>query len=488
VAGFALAIGGVTAAIAVGGASPASPLRHAYFVPVIAAATRFGGFAGAAAAASAVVLDAVFVLPDIERAGLTAAGLEGLVTGALLLLVGALTGVLSGHADRQRQRYETLLATQTALAGDVPLERALRRLRACLLVRLDARDLALVVREADGAVIAGGDAVGPASAAAAVLASGAPVFVPDTGCGPRPRRVLVTPLLARDATIGVLALEREGEIDGAERAAVATLGAYVGLALDNARLASRQRRFAEELAQKIADATRRLEEMDRVKSAFVAVASHELRTPLTALQGFSDLLATRRFPAAEVQRLAGIIRDETERLVRIVSDFLDLSRLERGLPPALRRAPVAVAPAIAAALEVFGPERGTHRIHIECASPLPAVHADPDALDRILKNLVSNAMKYSPPGSAVRVRARVAAEAGTVEFSVEDEGGGIPAAALPKVFEPYYRAPDAIGAARGAGIGLAVVKSLVDAHGGSIRVESAPAIGTRMTFVLPAVP
>ncbi len=112
--------------------------------------------------------------------------------------------------------------------------------------------------------------------------------------------------------------------------------------------------------------------------------------------------------------------------------------------------------------------------------------ADPDAVDRILKNLVANAVKYSPPSSTIRIAARRIGTA--VECSIHDDGRGIPPDALPHVFEPYYRAPGAVGTARGAGLGLAVVKSLIEAHGGSISIESAPALGTRVTFILPAVP
>ncbi|MBI2015003.1 MAG: ATP-binding protein [Candidatus Rokubacteria bacterium] len=101
-------------------------------------------------------------------------------------------------------------------------------------------------------------------------------------------------------------------------------------------------------------------------------------------------------------------------------------------------------------------------------------------------NLLGNAVKYSPRGSTVRVRA--CAVPGAVELEVEDEGRGIAPEALPRVFEPYYREPGAASAAAGAGIGLAVVKSLVEAHGGEIRLDSAPARGTRVTVRWPAVP
>ena len=183
--------------------------------------------------------------------------------------------------------------------------------------------------------------------------------------------------------------------------------------------------------------------------------------------------------------MADVMNRETERLVRIVDDFLDLSRIERGFELRLSRSRVDVAAAVASAVEVLR-RAGSHQLVVECDDALPEVDADADALDRILKNLVSNAMKYSPPGSAVVVAARARDSAG-VEVSVRDNGRGIPPEALPHVFEPYYRAPG-VGSARGAGLGLAVVKSLIDAHGGTIALESAPGHGTRVTFVIPTVP
>ena len=452
-----------------------SLLRHLYFVPVVAAALRFGVVGGGVAAVTAVLFQTPRVFAAIERGGLTSAAAEHLVTCLALVLAGTLVGRLASYAQAQRRRTETLLAVQRALAPDTSLELALGRLRACLAARLAVDDVALVVRQDERLVVAGGTAVAAESLAAEVLATGIPRFLSDVGRGARPRRAFVAPLLVGGDSIGVLAVERAGELSAPERAALSALAGHCGLALENARLASRQRRFAEELAERIASAT-------ATKSAFVAIASHELRTPLTALLGFSELLAQRRFEPAEVRRMAETMQHETERLVRIVDDFLDLSRLERGLEPCLSRGAVKVAPALTAAIEMFR-RAGSHRLVVECEETLPAIDADADALDRILKNLVANAMKYSPPGSAVHVGARATDHA--VEFSVRDAGRGIPAEALPRVFEPYYRAPG-VGSARGAGLGLAVVKSLIDAHGGSVHLESAPGEGTRVTFVLPA--
>src|SRR5919197_5480771 len=182
--------------------------------------------------------------------------------------------------------------------------------------------------------------------------------------------------------------------------------------------------------------------------------------------------------------MAGIIGAEAARLGRIVADLLDLSRLERGLEPALHRTAVAVEAALSATAELF--RRGVaDAIVVDCEPALPRVEADPDALERILANLVSNAVKYSPPGAQVRLHAR--REGAMVEVEVTDHGAGIPDAARARIFEPYYRAAD-VGAVRGTGLGLAVVKALVEAHGGSIRIESAPQVGTRVTFSLPVVP
>ena len=224
-----------------------------------------------------------------------------------------------------------------------------------------------------------------------------------------------------------------------------------------------------------------------MKSEFVAIASHELRTPLTALQGFSELLAMRRFAPAELARIGAIMSAETERLGRIVSDFLDLSRLERGLTPTLRLTRVDAAALIGDAVEVLRRARVTHEFEVDCAEALPALEADPDALDRVVKNLVSNAVKYSPTGSRVRVAARAHDQPPAVEITVEDEGPGIADADRARIFEPYYRTAAGARTAGGTGLGLAVVKSLIDAHGGTIRADNVVPHGTRMTLVLPAV-
>ena len=459
--------------------------RHLYLVPVVIAGIRFGVTVGVTIALAAVLLFGPVVLREIERAGLTRAALDGLVTFPVLLLAGGLTGVLSTRARRQRRRYEALLAAQRAAAEPAALPIVLARLRAVLEHRLEAGPIELVVVERGQPVLTGADAMVGDSLAARVVATGEPVYVADAGRDAPPRRTLVVPLTAGGQTVGALALERRGDIAREERDALAGLGAALGLALENARLAARQRKFTVELEEKVTAATARLTEMDRLKSELVALASHELRTPLTAIQGFAELLATRTFAMSDVRRVATIVRAEAERLGRIVADFLDVARLERGLPLSLRCAPLDPAPVIADAVELFRRTRTSHRLELHVDGALPCIDGDADALDRVLKNLISNALKYSPAGSCVRVRARHAR--GVVAVDVEDEGPGLAAEDLVRIFEPYYRAPSTAQLERGTGLGLAVVKSLVEAHGGTIRAERAAGHGTRMTFVIPAL-
>ena len=474
----------ITAGLAIGDAAPSTPWRHLYLVPVALAALRFGAGGGLMTTLGAVLAFGPFVLREIEGRGPTRAAAEGVVTLAVFAVVGALVGGLAAGARRQRERYECLRAVQRALADAAPLERVAARLAAVLARRLRMDAAGLVLDE--GRVVTGGESLHPRSLAARALARREPAYVMDAGTDARARRIVVVPLTSGREMVGALAVERRGDVTREERAALIGLGAAIGLALDNARLVARQRRFADELEQRVTEATARLAEMDRLKSGFVALASHELRTPLTALQGFAELLATRAFVPDEVRRLATIMRGEIERLGRIVSDFLDLARLERGLAPSIRRAVLDPAPVIAAAVELFRRTRTTHRLEFHLEGALPCVDADADALDRVLKNLIGNALKYSPPGSCVRVRAR--AVDGVVAVDVDDEGPGIPAEERARVFEPYYRVRDTATLGPGTGLGLSVVKSLVEAHGGTVCVDAAPGAGTRMTVRLPAVP
>ncbi|HEU5322910.1 MAG TPA: hypothetical protein VFX28_19045, partial [Methylomirabilota bacterium] len=179
----AVAVGAALAAVTavlVGDADPASPWRHAYFVPVVVAALRFGAAGGVTAALVPVLVLAPLALSRLERAGWTAGAAETLVTFTLLLATGALTGALAAAVSDARQRHDTVLAVQRALAEE-PLDVALPRLHACLASRRPRSALALAVRDGDRLALAGAAALAPGSVAAAVLEGGDAVFVADAG-------------------------------------------------------------------------------------------------------------------------------------------------------------------------------------------------------------------------------------------------------------------------------------------------------------------
>ncbi len=503
--GILCAFAAVTTALAWSDAGPAAGLRHLYLLPTLWAALRFGGLGGGSGGLLAALLLAPFVLPAIERRGLTGETVEGLISLGLFPFVGSVTGLLARRARIQTARYRALLTLHRTLTGSAALPRLLEELAEQLRDALEAHAVAIVlVPLATGRpVVVVREPTAPASsafvadsAAGWVMRSGQRLFLGDMASDPRvrsaepaagpPRRVLLLPLEAREGRLGVLAVERRGEFPRELRATARSLGLQLALGIENACLADRLRRFAEELEEKIQAATRRLRELDRAKSDFVSIVSHELRTPLTSIQGFSELLLSRPTSADASGRYLAAIHREAERLGRIVADLLDLSRIESGQGDVLRVGPLALAPLIDANVELFRSQSDSHAIDREMPDGLPAALADHDALDRVLKNLLSNAIKYSPAGGRVRVWARPCAEEpDRVELGVEDQGVGIPAQVRAQIFEKYCRVPHPeTGHVRGLGLGLALVKSLVESQGGRIRVESEVGAGSRFIVSL----
>jgi signal transduction histidine kinase len=218
------------------------------------------------------------------------------------------------------------------------------------------------------------------------------------------------------------------------------------------------------------------------------VVAHELRTPLTALQGFTELLVSRAMPPERAARCLRHLHTEAERLGRIVTELLDLSRIESGRPLELRCEAVDLSEAIERNVDLFAVQHERHRFQWTQHPDARTLHADRDAVDRILKNLISNAVKYSPGGGRVIVATRPSDDRlGMVELSVEDDGVGIPANQLARIFDKYVRVPDRQTAAvRGLGLGLALVRALAEAHGGSVEVESLPGKGSTFRVFLPS--
>lgn len=227
-----------------------------------------------------------------------------------------------------------------------------------------------------------------------------------------------------------------------------------------------------------------LRRVDRVRRDFIANASHELRTPLTSIQGYAESLASGPMTPDEVETHVGVIQRNVHRMRDLIDDLMDLSRIESG---GGAREPVAVdVVRLTQTLLADARPRLAHaklEARLATASAPPAF-ADRMALEQVLENLLSNAIRYSDEGGRIEIAIETRAE--QLEVSVSDTGIGIPEEALDRIFERFYRVDAARSRAIGStGLGLAIVRHLVHAMGGTIRVESRLGEGSRFTFSLP---
>jgi two-component system phosphate regulon sensor histidine kinase PhoR len=237
-----------------------------------------------------------------------------------------------------------------------------------------------------------------------------------------------------------------------------------------------------------------LRRLEVIRRDFVANVSHELRTPLTAIKGYAEtLLGSAGDDRETARRFLAIIDRHSERLGRLINDLLTLSDLELGRTP-MRLNAVAVGSAVDDVLQIFAEPvaRAGVRVEAQVAPGIPPVHADGDRLRQVLINLIDNAIKYTPAGGNVLVRALPAIGAehgGMVEVAIEDSGIGIPAQDLPRLTERFFRVDKARSRELGGtGLGLAIVKHIVQAHGGSLAISSALGQGTTVRVFFPVAP
>jgi PAS domain S-box-containing protein len=223
-------------------------------------------------------------------------------------------------------------------------------------------------------------------------------------------------------------------------------------------------------------------ELDRAKDELIGMVSHELRTPLASLVGFTELLLERVVSEAQRKQYLGTMLKEGRRLTDLINDFLDLQGLEGGYKK-LDLGPADLRTVIARAIATAGDDPGTP-IDVDLPSDLPLVIADTNAILQVLINMLSNARKYSPGGGPINVRVGVIAD--VVEVSIQDHGLGIPAEALPKLFNKFYRvANQDRRQISGTGLGLAISRRIIEAHGGRVGAESAGlGQGSRFYFTL----
>jgi signal transduction histidine kinase len=226
-----------------------------------------------------------------------------------------------------------------------------------------------------------------------------------------------------------------------------------------------------------------LRESERMKTELVNIVSHELRTPLASVLGFTALLLKREFDPATRRHYLGIVDAQARRLAALLEDFLDVQRIEHeGVELAAER--VDVAGLLDEQAQLYAAQSPKHRVELDVAERPLTVRADPNRLAQVVGNLLSNAIKYSPEGGRVEVRAL--RSNGGVRIAVRDEGLGIPEEQQGRIFTKFFRGDAAATGITGTGLGLAVSREIVEAHGGRIGFDSDPGTGSTFWLELPA--
>ncbi|MEP7003078.1 MAG: GAF domain-containing protein [Chloroflexota bacterium] len=288
---------------------------------------------------------------------------------------------------------------------------------------------------------------------------------------------LSVPLVRAGRRIGVLtvgATDARTEFQDDDARLLGLFGDQAVSALTTAETLAQQRRAVEEL-----------ERLNAAKSDFVSIVSHEFRTPLTGIQGFSELIRDEDLAPAEVKEYAGDINKDAQRLNRMITEMLDLDRMESGRMT-LHRERADVNALVTEAADRLRSSSSRHPITLNLDPDLPLVDLDRDKIDQVLLNLLSNAVKYSPDGGPIALTTRV--EGDLVHVFVRDSGLGIPADSVEKVFERYSRLES--GATRyiqGTGLGLPIARQIIEMHGGHAWVESTVGEGSVFQFTLPLV-
>jgi len=307
-----------------------------------------------------------------------------------------------------------------------------------------------------------------------VVKEGEPLLIPDVRKDPRhyhradditqfsTRSILGVPLRVKDKVIGVLEVLNkmdDEEFTQSDVEALTILAAQAAIAIENARLFQ--------------------------QSDLLSEVVHELRTPLTSIRGYSKmLLLAEDIDQEKKQEFAETIHREAVRLGQMINDFLDLARLESGRTY-MTHEPVNMSEVISETLAILQPQAAERQISIPLQVPetLPTLIGDVDRLKQVMVNLVSNAVKYNREGGRVDIEVQVGED--ELNVAVRDTGRGIAEEDLPHIFEKFYRVNDPEQQTKGTGLGLSITKHIVEAHGGTISVQSAKGQGSTFAFTLP---
>ena len=409
---------------------------------------------------------------------------------------------LHGALERQTRELRALRRLAEIHTGNEGLEailttsvrafaEALACDKVCVLLHDEERDVLLAQRAAVGLKESVLDAVcvpvDDVTIAGAVLRTGAAVVSNDAASDSWVdsylreslgiEQVVAVPLVSQGSTTGVLlAIDpARGFFDDEDVELAVNVAGYVAAGLTSGRSHEQDRAMVHQLR-----------EIGHTKSDFISMLAHELKGPMTTVLGFSHMLQADSIPQERRSEVLEIISREVSRLSRLVSDLLDLSRMEAG---SLNYSfePVDLAEVMDSILRAHPSLASKHLMTSEISSDLPRVKADPDRLRQALLNLLTNATRYSESGTIVRVDADVIHEPDgpRVCISVKDEGIGISDEDKIKVFSKFVMLEKPNWVTKGTGLGLYITKGIVESHGGRIWVESEPGAGStfRMTLI-----
>jgi signal transduction histidine kinase len=291
-----------------------------------------------------------------------------------------------------------------------------------------------------------------------------------------PQSVVCVPLVSGQTRVGALVLENRRGVGGfvnADLPFLQALADLIAFSIESARL-------REEL-----QVTRALEEANRLKAELISMLAHEMRTPLTSIKGYSTaLLMEEATFSPETQReFLQIVDEECDVLQDLIHDLLESSVIDAGLLK-LEPQPVMLPRVAQSVTDDIARRTQKHRVLVDFPERFPIVDADPHRIEQVLRNLLDNAVKYSPAGGLVVVRGE--ARKREVVISVADQGGGIAPEHLNRLFEKFYRIESALGRhVVGSGLGLPIARTIVESHGGRIWAESQVGEGSTFFFTLP---
>jgi two-component system sensor histidine kinase KdpD len=426
---------------------------------------------------SVATLDFVFVPP---RFSFAVSDFQYLVTFGVMLAVGLITGHLTAllrfqvRVARQREnRWRALYEFASRLSGALQPEQVLEATREFVAQAFRAR-ATLLLPDLEGRLQIPADASGydvePGTAQWTFDHAQPAGFGTDTLPA---SRLFYLPLVAPMRTRGVLALAPDPGarfLNPEQRQQLDTFATVTAIALERVH-------YIEVAQGALVDM-----ESERLRNSLLAALGHDLRTPLTLLVGLSEALAGSKPPLAANQlQVAATLKQEALRMGALVANLLDMARIQSG-GVHLHLEWQSIEEAVGSALRLCGAALARHRVRTDLPEDLPLVQFDAPLFERVLCNLLENAAKYTPPGSTVTIDARVRGK--HVELRVSDDGPGLPPGREEALFEKFARGQQE-SSTPGMGLGLAICRAIVEAHGGTIHAERSGAGGACIVIALP---